>query len=97
MHSLRVYYRPKKREVLLDLAKGFQIAPLNKYHYSVFSRMRLNKNKLAIIHTIAIKLKENVTMQLVCVLSEWKSQSSKKKNLFFLKIGIFFKNGKKGT
>ena len=33
----------------------------------VFSQKRLNKNKLAIIHTI------------VCVLSEWKSQSSKKK------------------
>ena len=47
------------------------------------------KNKLAIPQTIAIKLKENVTM----ILTEWKSQSSKK--TFFLKIGILFQNSEK--
>ena len=40
-------------------------------------------------------MKLNVTMYLVCVLTEGKSQSSKKKK-FFLKIGIFlFKIGEK--
>ena len=55
------------------------------------------KNKIAITHTFAIKLKDNVTMYFVCVLTEWKSQSSKKKQKnFFSKIGIFFfKIGKK--
>ena len=40
-------------------------------------------NKLVIIHTTVIKLKENVTMHLVCLLTEWKSQSSKKERIFF--------------
>ena len=55
-----------------------------------------NKKRFAITHTIAIKLKENVTVQSLCV--SWLNENpnlQKKKHKKIWRLGFFFKIGKK--